>query len=272
MLGKDNNLIFITCYHVCHHPSQSCSGSTYYQQARIIEDEMEPIPYPINLHRQTIRDLQIFIKSYQQEVYLIFLFMDGTREDLHVFREHEYDGKCCTPLSFHYKKTIDGSIASMVDDCDLVNIHKHTHVHTPPTQTSGSTQINFIVMSSAAAEFIFCCGILDFNTLFLRDHRTLYIDIDILCLLGYPVHGTILALECDLKLNHLHLVDTYQETLIQQLLIHNVVPRVDALYIVDPSSWAPRHESCFNAIYRDVEREMHCAARNCSHKYFKKHT
>jgi hypothetical protein len=33
----------------------------------------------------------------------------------------------------------------MVDTCDLVNIHKHKHVHTPPTQRSGSTQIDFIV-------------------------------------------------------------------------------------------------------------------------------
>jgi hypothetical protein len=46
-------------------------------------------------------------------------------------------------------------------------------------------------MSAAAAEFMYQCGILDFNTLFSSDHRPLYIDIDILCLLGYPVHGII---------------------------------------------------------------------------------
>jgi hypothetical protein len=116
-----------------------------------MEDKMESITYPIDPHRQIIRDLQIFIASYQQEGYLVYLLMDGHQEDLHVFCEQEYDVKCCTPLGFHYDKTIDGSFASMVDACNLVNIHKHKHVHTPPTQTSGSTQIYFIFKSSAAA-------------------------------------------------------------------------------------------------------------------------
>jgi hypothetical protein len=101
MLDKEKNLIFITCYIVCPRPPQSCLGSAYYQQARIMENEMESIPYPIDPHRKTIRDLEIFIASYQQEGYLVFLFMNGNQDDLHVFHEHEYDGKCCTPLGFH---------------------------------------------------------------------------------------------------------------------------------------------------------------------------
>jgi hypothetical protein len=138
MLGKDNNLIFITCYRISPIPPQSCLGSAYYQQALMMEEAMEYTPFTIDPHRQTICDLQIFIVSYQQEGYPIFLFMDCKQDDLHVFREQEYDGKCCTPLGFHYDKTIDSSIASMVDACGLVNIHKHKHVNTPPTQASGS--------------------------------------------------------------------------------------------------------------------------------------
>jgi hypothetical protein len=66
-----------------------------------MEDEMESTPFHIDPHRQTIRDLQIFIASYQQEGDLVFLFMDGNQDNLHVFREQEYDGKLCTPLGFH---------------------------------------------------------------------------------------------------------------------------------------------------------------------------
>jgi hypothetical protein len=160
----------------------------------------------------------------------------------------------------------------MVDACDLVNIHKHKHVNTPPTQASGSKQIDFIFMSSAAAEFIFRCGILDFNTLLWGDHRPLYIYIDFIRLLGYPVHGKIHVIERGIKLQDPRLIDAYQATLIQQLINHNVGPRVDALYTVNPSVWASHHESRFNAIDRDVERAMHCAANNCRRKSFKKHT
>jgi hypothetical protein len=160
----------------------------------------------------------------------------------------------------------------MVDSCDLVNIHKHKHIDTPPTQSSGSTQIDLIFMSAAAAEFIFQCGILDLNTLFASDHRPLYIDIDILRLLGYPVHGTIQALERDLKLNDPRIIDAYRATLIQQLIYHNVGPRVDAFYAFDPSVWVTCHEYHFNSIDCYVERAMHCAANKCRRKSFKKHT
>jgi hypothetical protein len=176
--------------------------------------------------------------------------MDGNQDDLHIFREQEYNGKCCTPLGFHYNTSIDGSIASMVDAWDMVNIHKHKNFGTPPTQSSGSTQIYFIFLSAAAV--FFRCGILDFNTLFSSDRRPLYIDIDIFCLLGYPVYGTIRALERDLKLNNPLLTNAYQATIIQHLLNQNAGPRVDALYIVDPSLWASHHESRFNSIDRDV--------------------
>jgi hypothetical protein len=74
------------------------------------------------------------------------------------------------------------------------------------------------------------------------------------------------------KLNDPHIGDAYQATLIQHLLNHNVRPRVDALYIVEPFVWAPHHEYHFNAIDCDAERAMHCATNNCRRKYFKKHT
>jgi hypothetical protein len=86
------------------------------------------------------------------------------------------------------------------------------------------------------------------------------------------VYGTIRALEHDLKLNDPRLIDAYQATLIQQLLNHNVGPRVDDMYAVEPSVWATHHESHFNSISRDVERAMHCPANNCRRKSFKKHT
>jgi hypothetical protein len=163
----------------------------------------------------------------------------------------------------------------MAESCDLTNIHKLKHVNTPPTQRSESTQIDFIFVSAASTKYIERCGIatgiLDYNTIFSSDHILLYIDIDILHLLGYPVHGTMIALEHDLKLNNSHLIDAYQAKLIQQLLNHNIRLRVAVLYEVNPSIWDTHHETRFNTIDRDVERAMKCAANNCRHKSFKKH-
>jgi hypothetical protein len=106
--------------------------------------------------------------SYQQDGYLVFLLMHGNRDDMHVFREQEYNGKYFTLLGFHYDKSIFGSIASMVESCCLVNIHTLKHGTAPPTQSSGFTQIDFILVSTAAAEFIKYCDILDIQKHFLK--------------------------------------------------------------------------------------------------------
>jgi hypothetical protein len=94
-------------------------------------------------------------------------------------------------------------------------------------------------VSSAAAEFIFSCGILDFNTLFWSDHNTLYIAIDIIRILRYPVSGTIQAMEHDLKLNDPHLIDAYQSTLFQQLLIYTTLGKELMLFTLLTHLYGP---------------------------------
>jgi hypothetical protein len=80
-----------------------------------MDSEHESIGIPIDPHRQTIRDLQIFIQSYQQQGFFIFLLMDGNQYDLHVFQQQDIPTKVYTPLGFNYNKNIDGSIATLVE-------------------------------------------------------------------------------------------------------------------------------------------------------------
>jgi hypothetical protein len=155
-------------------------------------------------------------------------------------------------------KTCDGSVATLAGTCNLVNIH-----NVPATHNSGSNQIDFAFISYAATEFVFRCGILYFNSLFSINHRPLFIGIDILHLLGYPVQGTVKSLECDLKINDPRLVEVYQAPLFQQPINHNVASRIDSLYIVDITAWPPGHKNKFNQIDRDVEHSMKCVANAC---------
>jgi hypothetical protein len=197
--------------------------------------------------------------------------MDGNQNDSHVFQPHDICNRVHTLLGFNYDKNIDGSIANLVESCNLVNIHKLKHDNVPATHNDGSKQINFIYLSYAVAEFVFRCGILDFNSLFYSDHHPLFLDVDIIRLLGHPVQGTVEFLERYLKLNYPRLVKAYQSSLFQQLLNHNVAARVDALYLVNASAWLISHENKFNQMDRDVERAMKCAATACRWKYCKNH-
>jgi hypothetical protein len=163
---------------------------TLVAQSRIMELEDESVGFPIDPHRQMIRDLQIFIQSYQQQFFLIFRPMDGNQDYLHFFQQQDIPNKACTQLDFNHDKNIDGSISTLVESCNLVNIHKLKHGDVPVTHNTGSLQIDLGFLSYAATEFIYRCGVLDFNTLFSSDHRVLFLDIDILWLLGYSVQGT----------------------------------------------------------------------------------
>jgi hypothetical protein len=120
-----------------------------------MESEDESMGIPINPHRQTIRYLQVFIQSYQQQGFLIFLLMDGNQDDFHVFQQQDIPTKVCTALGFNYNKNIDGSIATLIESCNLVNIHKLKHGDVPATNNAGSLKNDFGFLSYAATEFIY---------------------------------------------------------------------------------------------------------------------
>jgi hypothetical protein len=111
--------------------------------------------------------------------------MDGNQNDSHLFQPQDIRNRVHTPLGFNYDTNIDGSIATLAKSCNLVNIHKLKHDNVPATLNAGSEQIDFIYISQAATVFAFHCGILDSNSPFYSVHRSLFLDIDILRLLGY---------------------------------------------------------------------------------------
>jgi hypothetical protein len=125
-------------------------NSSYYQKSRIIESVEEVTGIPIDPHRQNIRDLQIFIQSYQQQGFLIFLIMDGNQDDLHIFQQQDIQTKVCNPIGFKYDINIDGSIATLIEACNLFNIHKLKHDDVPATHNAGYLKIDFGFLSYAA--------------------------------------------------------------------------------------------------------------------------
>jgi hypothetical protein len=186
--------------------------------------------------------------------------MDGNKDDLHVFQQQDIPTQVCTPLGFNYDTHIDGSIASLVEYCNLINIHKLKHGDVPATHNAGSHQIDLGFLSYGTSEFIHRCGVLDLNALFSSDHRALFLDIDILRLLGYPVQGTLKSLEREFKLNDPFLVEVYQSSLCKHLVTHNAASRIDSLIVIKVTAWLPAHQAKFNKIDKDIDRAMKCAA------------
>jgi hypothetical protein len=73
--------------------------------------------------------------------------MDRNESDSHSFRTPAAPTNMTTPLGFNYVEIISGSIADMLEPCDLVNIHTLQHGEDPTTHKQGSRKIDFMFMS-----------------------------------------------------------------------------------------------------------------------------
>jgi hypothetical protein len=78
------------------------------------------------------------------------MLVDGNQYDLHVFQKQYIPTKVCTPIVFNYDRNTDGSIATLIESCNLVHIHKLKHGDVPATHNAGSLQIDFGFLSYAA--------------------------------------------------------------------------------------------------------------------------
>jgi hypothetical protein len=132
-------------------------------------------------------------------------------------------------MGFNYDSRISGSIAEMIEACDLVNINTLQHGEATATHTQGSQKIDFNFISRSLVIHVEECGILPFDSMFPSDHILLYVDFNIATLFGHPAIGTEKAAVRDLHLYNPHLIDAYEFTLCKQLENHNVELRVTTL-------------------------------------------
>jgi hypothetical protein len=88
-----------------------------------MEQENESQLDHLDPHKQTIRDLQTFMLKYIEQGFTENLAMDGNDSDSHSFMIPASPTNMTTTLGFNYDKRISGSVADIVEACDLVNIH-----------------------------------------------------------------------------------------------------------------------------------------------------
>jgi hypothetical protein len=148
--------------------------------------------------------------KHLQDGYTINLPIDGNESDIHLFCPPAYNIRLTTPLGFNYDSRISGSIAAMIEACDLVNIHTLQHRGAPATHRQGSQQINFMCVSRSLIIHVEECGILPFNSMFSSNHIPLYVDFNISTIFGPPSIGTEKAALRDLQLDNPRLIDAYK--------------------------------------------------------------
>jgi hypothetical protein len=112
-----------------------------------MEQENEARLLPLDPHRQTIRDLQMFMLQQLNDGYTVNLAIDGNESDTHLYCPRIYNSRLTTPLGFDYDSRISGSITEIIEAYDLVNIHTIQHGEAPAMHKQGSQQIDFNFIS-----------------------------------------------------------------------------------------------------------------------------
>jgi hypothetical protein len=114
----------------------------------------------------------------------------------HRVRAQNHDHKYKSKNGFHIDGSINGSLATYIQNCGLSNIlaERHaksgaeipnTHLRGPPnTHLRGPKQINIMLATPGIEIFMPSIGLLDFDVIFRTDHRTFFINIDMEGLFG----------------------------------------------------------------------------------------
>jgi hypothetical protein len=270
--GKGSiRVLIVTAYRVCKQTVQSVGYKTSTaQQFRQLSEQFRAankLNDPIIRH-QFVVDLQAWLEFKTTEGYMIILGMDANDP------YNPSEGKF-TPLEFQLTKPIptkghDGTIETLVRTSGLIDplLHQHPGTPPPPTYDRGNDRIDFIFVSSALLPYVKRSGIFPYNSLFMSDHRPSYIDIDSIGLFQETTQGIGPAQHRGLQMQDPRLVTQYTETLLEQLIYHNILQKADDLYIlVQQGQWTAGHTLQYEKLDKLVTEAMRHAEKSISKKY-----
>jgi hypothetical protein len=103
-------------------------------------------------------DLEYFTEELQTDGFEVIVFIDANKPLDHRVRSQNNDHKYKSDKGFHIDGSIDGSIATYTQNCEMSNILSECHAESgaeiPNTHLRGSKQIDFVLTTAGIALFI----------------------------------------------------------------------------------------------------------------------
>mmetsp|Transcript_23721 Transcript_23721/g.33981 ORF Transcript_23721/g.33981 Transcript_23721/m.33981 type:complete len:478 (-) Transcript_23721:192-1625(-) len=206
---KDKKVLSVNGYRVCS-SSESTAGETtaWKQQFDILRERLDG---KIDPRRQCILDMQTWLMSYIQLGIEVIFYLDGNEDITHRI------GKWCEVPSYVQGKhdsapEHDGSLATLVTTCGLVDVLKEQHSSTiPPTYVRGKKRLDYVFVTPRVMNSVERSSLLLFHTCFGGDHRPIIIDFNAEKLFGDPSHEIQRQKSRGLKLNDPRIVNQYRE-------------------------------------------------------------
>jgi hypothetical protein len=101
-------------------------ATTLQQQYRTQYDD-ETARVEINPHKQMMIDLEYFTEKFKADDFEVVVFIDANKPIDHRVGVHNHYHKYKSENGFHIDGSIDGSIATYIQNCGLSNILAERH-------------------------------------------------------------------------------------------------------------------------------------------------
>jgi hypothetical protein len=185
----------------------------------------------IDHHRQTMVDLEYFVKELRDEGHEVVVFMDANQNVSRCYRPQTHDRKFKSDNRFNIDGTIDGSLKKNVQNTGMHNIlnTKHGDKNVPPSSFPGSSVIDYVYVSEGLLEHIVGIVMLSFDAVFDSDHRTFFLDIDFDSFFGTELDNMIAPQFRQLQLNDPIISEGYGKIVHKLFTNHNIYKRVQSI-------------------------------------------
>jgi len=272
MRGARNKLItLITAYRVCSQSIHSAGQTTATaQQFRALskalrENNSSEDPRP---RWQFIMDLQAWIENLIASQHDIILSIDANEAIYGL--PGTYNPLLYAPDRPTVGSGHDGSLATLIRTCSLVDLLliQHPDQPPPPTYSRGSSHIDYILISGSLLPAVQRSGILPYDSVFISDHRPTYVDFDPSILFRDITSNIALASRRGLQVQDPRIISSYHEHLRKQLDYHNLPAKIQALQDAASSTTpSPDLSTQYDMIDRLLTESMLRAERLSSKRY-----
>jgi hypothetical protein len=166
-------------YRVCNQTNPR-DTPTWRQQYQIQYADESARVGSIDPHRQTMVDLEYFVRELRDEGHEVLVFMDANQNKSRCYRPLIHDQKFKSDTGLNIDGTIDGSLKPFVQNTGMYYIlnTKHGDENVPRSRCPGSSVINYVYVSEGFLEHVKCIGMLNFDAGFDSDHRKFFLDIN----------------------------------------------------------------------------------------------
>jgi len=163
----------------------------------------------------------------------------------------------------------DGSLATLVTTCGLIDVIKTQHPKDiPPTYTRGRKRLDYVFVTTKVMESVERSCMLPFHTMFEGDHRPILIDFNARKLFGDPSYEIQRQKTRGLKLQDPRIVNQYLTVLGEQLQYHKIFDKVEDLNDTsEAEEWKPENVQHYEQVDNILTESVRYAERRVAKRY-----